>query len=95
VQTCCATTYCSTGSTNFYADIAACLCQSGICKSQCSGAGNYCASPGSINSSSCNTCFMTNVAAGATCDPSAGTIASACSGDPACTAYLACANGCK
>ncbi len=97
MQTCCATTYCSTGSTDFYADIAACLCTGAgaPCASQCAGKGNYCESPGAIGTQSCNDCFNTNVASGATCDPTAGSIASACSGNADCSAYLTCANGCK
>jgi hypothetical protein len=94
VQTCCAVTYCSAGSTDFYDDIAACLCQTGVCKTQCAGTGDYCSSPGSVTSTACNTCFNKYTAAGAECDPSAGTIASSCAGDAACAAYLTCANGC-
>jgi hypothetical protein len=50
---------------------------------------------GYVTSTQCTTCFDKYTAAGATCDPSTGTIASACSGNADCTAYLACANGCK
>jgi hypothetical protein len=95
VQTCCATTYCSTGSSDFYNDIAACICQAGTCASACGGAGDYCVMVGYVTSPQCNSCFTQYTATGAQCDPSAGSIASSCNGDPACTAYLACANGCK
>ncbi|HEY3816431.1 MAG TPA: hypothetical protein VGL81_04630 [Polyangiaceae bacterium] len=95
MQTCCATTYCSTGSNNFYNDIAACICQSSTCKSACSGAQDYCTMVGYVTSTSCSTCFDKYTASGAQCDPTSGSIASACSGDSDCSAYLTCANGCK
>jgi hypothetical protein len=87
-------TYCSAGATDFYDDIAACICTSSTCKTACGGAGDYCATPGEVTSTECNTCFNKYTASGAKCDPSAGTIASSCAGNAACNAYLTCANGC-
>ena len=94
VQTCCATTYCSVGSTDFFNDIAACICTASTCKTACGGAQDYCTVPGEVTTNACNTCFNKYTATGAKCDPSAGTIATACNNSPACSAYLTCANGC-
>jgi len=82
------------GSSQFFADAAACLCNGGPCTNACSAPDDYCASPGSATSQGCQTCVNTYTAPGAQCDAASGMVASACSSQPQCVAYLACANEC-
>ena len=94
VFTCCAQTYCREGSATYYEAIAACVCTASLCKSACSGSGDYCNSPPDVASTACNTCLNMYLGAGLECDPSTGAIAAACSADSQCTAYMSCMAGC-
>ena len=94
METCCQGA-CAPGPQDFFNYIAACLCgAAGPCTPYCSGAGDYCSSPGSISTYNCDSCFNFYVSAGGACDPTTGFIAASCAADPACNAYLTCANGC-
>jgi hypothetical protein len=55
---------------------------------------DYCGTPGEVTSNKCTTCFDTNVATGAVCDPTAGAVATSCNADSQCAAYVTCINGC-
>jgi len=94
IGTCCQGAY-ALGSTDFFQDIANCLCAGGgPCASACGGAGDYCSSPGSAATNRCETCIDSYLAPGEACDPTVGDIATSCAADPDCTAYLICADGC-
>jgi hypothetical protein len=92
---CCQAAY-ATGSTDFFKDIANCLCVGGSapCATACAAADDYCGTPGDATSTKCNNCLNTYLAAGAQCDPASGTIASTCAADPQCSAYTTCSNPC-
>jgi hypothetical protein len=90
----CCQTSCSTGFNALAQTLAACLCNGGPCSTACSAAGDFCATPGNIASAACTTCFNNYTAAGATCDPSGSKIASPCTADVNCAAYMKCANAC-
>jgi hypothetical protein len=94
VETCCQGAY-PPGSSDFFQDVAGCLCAaSGPCASLCGGGGDYCSSPGSVATNQCEACLDTYLAPGAACDPTVGDIATACAADPDCAAYTACTDGC-
>jgi hypothetical protein len=65
------------------------------CATACAASDDYCGTPGEITSSKCNTCFDTYVASGATCDPTSGTIAAACSANTDCSNYTTCSTPCQ
>jgi hypothetical protein len=88
-------TYCSEGSATYYSAVAACVCTSGRCKSQCSDTGDFCNAAPDVTTDACNTCLGNYWGQGLDCDPTTGTIASTCAADPQCTAYLSCIGGCK
>jgi len=92
-ETCCES-QCAAGSSDYFDDIQACLCDGGPCTTACSGPGDYCTSAGSVTSSACTTCVDMYGASGAMCDPSFGTIAAACTARPACASFYACLVGC-
>jgi hypothetical protein len=91
----CCQTDCASGFQTLVDALAACLCgTSGPCTSACAGTGNFCASPGNVNTTPCDTCVNQYTASGATCDQNGAAIASACAGNPQCPLYQSCANGC-
>jgi hypothetical protein len=93
-QTCvsCCQTSCATGAGAYFQLAAACLCNGGPCTGACAGSGDYCVSPGSVITSTCDTCVTTNTAAGAKC--SDASIEGACAADAQCAAYVSCVNAC-